>query len=117
LSSCRKWLDVKPEGVQLEEEIRMNPFDEREMFMLRNNNCHFDAVVLNDLYELAKVNESSAVEYGNYVWEGGIPFTKAVWHKCDKESARWHRAKDLKHQKKRMRKEVAYLYPRTMFSM
>jgi hypothetical protein len=84
------------EGVALEEEIRMNPFDEREMFMLRNANCHFDAVLLNDLYELAKVNESSAVEYGNYVWEGGIPFTKAIWHKCDKESARWHRAKDFK---------------------
>ncbi len=96
---AKKYLEEKRkqlEGVQLEEEIRMNPFDEREMFMLRNNNCHFDAVVLNDLYELAKVNESSAVEYGNYVWEGGIPFTKAVWHKCDKESARWHRAKDFK---------------------
>lgn len=96
---AKKYLEEKRkqlEGVQLEEEIRMNPFDEREMFMLRNNNCHFDAVVLNDLYELAKVNESSAVEYGNYVWENGIPFTKAIWHKCDKESARWHRAKDFK---------------------
>jgi len=96
---AKKYLEEKRkqlEGVQLEEEIRMNPFDEREMFMLRNNNCHFDAVVLNDLYELAKVGESSAVEYGNYVWEGGIPFTKAIWHKCDKESARWHRAKDFK---------------------
>lgn len=96
---AKRYLEEKRkqlEGVQLEEEIRMNPFDEREMFMLRNNNCHFDAVVLNDLYELAKVNESSAVEYGNYVWEGGIPFTKAIWHKCDKESARWHRAKDFK---------------------
>jgi hypothetical protein len=96
---AKKYLEQKRkqlEGVQLEEEIRMNPFDEREMFMLRNNNCHFDAVVLNDLYELAKVNESSAVEYGNYVWEGGIPYTKAIWHKCDKESARWHRAKDFK---------------------
>lgn len=83
-------------GTLLEEEIRMNPFDEREMFMLRNANCHFDAVLLNDLYETAKANETEVVEYGNFVWENGVPFTKAIWHTCDKENARWHKAKGFK---------------------
>lgn len=84
------------EGTALEEEIRMTPFDEREMFMLRNNNCHFDAVLLNDLYELAKVNEKEVVESGNWVWENGIPFTKAIWETCNKENARWQRPKKFK---------------------
>ena len=53
------------EGTELEEEIRMNPTTEKEMFMLRNNNCHFDAVLLNDLYEIAKINEKEVLAYGN----------------------------------------------------
>jgi len=92
LLNKRKQLD----GSALEEEIRMNPFDEREMFMLRNNNCHFDAVLLNDLYDLAKVNESSVIEYGNYVWKDGIEFTESIWEPCSKEHARWHRPRKFK---------------------
>ena len=84
------------EGVQLEEEIRMNPFDEREMFMLRNNNCHFDAVLLNDLYEISKINEKEVLEYGNWVWKDGKPFTEAEWHPTTKENARWTIAKNFK---------------------
>lgn len=76
-------------GVALEEEIRMNPFDEREMFMLRNNNCHFDAVLLNDLYDRASEMESENIEYGNFIWEDGKPFTKSIWVKAPKENARW----------------------------
>ena len=84
------------EGVALEEEIRMNPFDEREMFMLRNANCHFDAVLLNDLYEIAKINEKEVLEYGNWTWKDGVPFTEAVWETTSKEAARWTRAKNFK---------------------
>jgi len=84
------------EGVALEEEIRMTPFDEREMFMLRNANCHFDAILLNDLYEAAKVSEPEVVEYGNWTWENGKPYTKAVWEKTSNEAARWSRAKNFK---------------------
>lgn len=84
------------EGTQLEEEIRMNPFDEKEMFMLRNNNCHFDAVLLNELYDLAKTNEKLVVEYGNYSWEDGIPFTRSIWNECDKQNARWARPRNFK---------------------
>jgi hypothetical protein len=96
---AREYLLTKRQNLQgsvLEEEIRMNPFDEREMFMLRNNNCHFDAVLLNELYDLAKANESKVVEYGNYSWENGIPFTKAIWTECPKEHARWHRPRGFK---------------------
>lgn len=84
------------EGTSLEEEIRMNPMDEREMFMLRNSNCHFDAVLLNDLYEIAKMNEKEVIEYGNWTWKDGIPFTEAIWEPTSKEYARWHRAKNFK---------------------
>jgi len=84
------------EGVALEEEIRMNPFNEKEMFMLRNTNCHFDAVLLSELYDLAKVNEKEVVEYGNWTWKDGVPFSEAVWEECSKEFARWHRPKGFK---------------------
>lgn len=84
------------EGAALEEEIRMNPFDEREMFMMRNGNCHFDAVLLNELYEIAKANEKEVIEYGNFTWKDGIPFTSVVWEKCSKEHARWRKPKNFK---------------------
>lgn len=84
------------EGVALEEEIRMSPMDEREMFMLRNNNCHFDAVLLNDLYDTAVTMESENIEYGNFVWEDGKPFTKAIWTKVPKENARWAKPTNFK---------------------
>lgn len=89
---AKKYLLKKREdltGASLEEEIRMNPFDEREMFMLRNNNCHFDAVLLNDLYDRASEMESENIEYGNFIWEDGKPFTKSIWVKAPKENARW----------------------------
>lgn len=86
------------EGVALEEEIRMSPMDEREMFMLRNNNCHFDAVLLNDLYDRASELESENLEYGNFIWEDGKPFTKSIWVKAPKENARWVKPSKYKFQ-------------------
>lgn len=84
------------EGELLEEEIRQNPFDEREMFMAKNANCHFDAVLLMELYERAKVIEKDVLEYGNYTWKDGIPFTESIWNPCAKENARWTRPKGFK---------------------
>ena len=80
---------VDIEGDELEEEIRQNPFDEKEMFMAKNSNCHFDAVLLSELYERAKVLEKDILEYGNWTWKDGNPFTEAVWQPCTKENARW----------------------------
>ena len=93
---AKKYLLKRREGLEgdlLEEEIRQNPFDEREMFMARNANCHFDAVLLLELYDRAKVMESEVLEYGNRVWENGVPFTKSIWMPCSKENARWVRPK------------------------
>lgn len=84
------------EGKSLEEEIRMNPMNEKEMFMLRNSNCHFDAILLDELHGLAKMNEKEVVEYGNWIWKDGIPFTEAIWEATSKEHARWSRAKNFK---------------------
>lgn len=81
------------EGDLLEEEIRQNPFDEREMFMAKNSNCHFDAVLLLDLYDKAKSMEKEVLEYGNWTWKDGNPFTEAVWEPCSKEHSRWARPK------------------------
>ncbi len=79
------------DGTALEEEIRMNPFDEREMFMARNSNCHFDAVLLLDLYDKAKAVEKQVIEYGNWIWKDGKQFSEAVWQRTSKDHARWRR--------------------------
>jgi hypothetical protein len=91
---AKKYLEsrrVGLESVALEEEIRMNPFDEREMFMARNANCHFDAVLLLELYDKAKSFEKQIIEYGNWVWKDGIPFSEAVWERTSPDHARWRR--------------------------
>ena len=44
------------EGVALEEEIRMNPFDEKEMFQLSNNKCLYDQIALTEQYEWLNYN-------------------------------------------------------------
>lgn len=74
-------------------EMRKDPLDEREAFMILNNNCHFDPMLLNELYQTAKVNEKDVIEYGNYYWKDGVPFSESLWMPCDKSTARWHRAK------------------------
>jgi len=79
------------EGALLEEEIRMNPFDEKEMFLSKNGNCHFDAFLLGELYDRAKAQENRAIEWGNWTWKDGMPFTEAVWEPCHKDYARWRR--------------------------
>jgi hypothetical protein len=84
------------EGIYLEEEIRMNPFDEREMFMSKNAGCHFNQVLLNDLFDRAKVMEKETIEYGNFMWEEGVPYTRSIWFPCDKQYARWHKPKGFK---------------------
>jgi hypothetical protein len=52
--------------------------------------------LLNDLYEIAKINEKEVLEYGNWTWKDGVPFTEAVWETTSKEAARWTRAKNFK---------------------
>ncbi len=84
------------EGTDRQEEIRMNPFDEREMFLTSSANCHFDAVLLEELYDRAKGMEKEVLEYGNFIWQDNKPFTKAVWEVCDKSNARWVKPKDFK---------------------
>lgn len=83
-------------GSSLEEEIRQNPFDEREMFMAKNSNCHFDAVLLLELYDRAKSMETEILEWGNWVWKDGVPFTEAVWETTSREHGRWSKPKLFK---------------------
>lgn len=77
-------------------EMRKDPLSEREAFMVLNNNCHFDPFVLNEMYQNAKPVEKETIEYGNYYWKDGKPFTEALWEPCSKDMARWHRAKHFK---------------------
>lgn len=76
-------------------EMRKDPLSEREAFMVLNNNCHFDAMLLNEMYQNAKLMEREVVEYGNYYWKDGKPFTESLWQRCDKENARWSRPKNF----------------------
>lgn len=54
LLSKRKLL----EGAALEEEIRMNPFDEEEMFMYAGNGCEFNAANINAAIKAEEDNPS-----------------------------------------------------------
>lgn len=76
-------------------EMRKDPLSEREAFMVLNNNCHFDAMLLNEMYQTAKVAEKEVIEYGNYYWKDGKQFTESLWMTCGKENARWHRPKNF----------------------
>jgi hypothetical protein len=58
------------EGVQLEEEIRMNPFDEREMFMSSLQGGIYNSFKLNEQLDWLSFN-TNCVERGNLVWENG----------------------------------------------
>ena len=57
------------EGVQLEEEIRMNPFDEKEMFQTANVGCLYDQFKLNN--QLDWLTYNNVIEKGNLIWENG----------------------------------------------
>jgi len=84
------------EGSLLEEEIRMNPFDENEMFKSAIGGGHFDNIFLGELYTSASVMEKEVLEYGIFSWENNEPFTKAIWHTTSKEAGRWVKPKDFK---------------------
>ena len=66
------------EGAQLEEEIRMNPFDEKEMFQLANVGCLYSQILLNEQLDWLTYN-TDLVERGNLVWEDGHRYYKEKW--------------------------------------
>jgi len=65
------------EGTALEEEIRMNPFDEREMFMSSLVGCLYNSFKINEQRDWLTYNEN-LVERGNLVWENGDEFYKEI---------------------------------------
>ena len=67
------------EGVALEEEIRMNPFDEKEMFASALQHCLYNQIKLNAQLDWLTYN-SEIVERGNLVWEDGNEYYKVVEH-------------------------------------
>lgn len=77
-------------------EMRKDPLSEREAFMVLNSQCHFDIMMLNEFYDTASSMQDSVLEYGNFIWQDGKPFTKAIWEKCNKENARWIKPKGFK---------------------
>jgi hypothetical protein len=73
------------EGKDLEEEIRMNPFDEREMFMSSLMGCLYNSFKLNEQLDWLSYNEG-LTERGNLVWEDGHKYYKeTVFPNGDKE--------------------------------
>jgi len=67
------------EGTLLEEEIRMNPFDEREMFMSSIQGSVYNTFKLNEQIDWLNFNQNS-IERGNLVWENGDEYYKEVIH-------------------------------------
>lgn len=68
---------VDLEGTLLEEEIRMNPFDEKEMFMSSLQGSIFNSFKLNEQLDWLNYNKN-CVERGNLVWENGDDYYKEV---------------------------------------
>lgn len=58
------------EGTELEEEIRMNPFDEKEMFSSALMGCLYNSFKINQQLDWLSYNKG-LVERGNLVWENG----------------------------------------------
>ena len=67
------------EGTLLEEEIRMNPFDEKEMFMSAQQGSIYNSFKLNEQIDWLNFNKD-CVERGNLVWENGDEYYKEVVH-------------------------------------
>lgn len=65
------------EGVLLEEEIRMNPFNEKEMFMSALQGSIYNSFKLNEQIDWLNFNKN-CVERGNLVWENGDEFYKEI---------------------------------------
>jgi hypothetical protein len=67
------------EGMQLEEEIRMNPFSEKEVFMSAAEGGIFNRFKLNEQLDWLNFNKD-CVERGNLVWENNDEYYKEVVH-------------------------------------
>jgi hypothetical protein len=65
------------EGILLEEEIRMNPFDEKEMFMSSVQGAVFNSFKLNEQLDWLNFNKNY-IERGNLVWENGDEYYKEI---------------------------------------
>jgi hypothetical protein len=71
---ARDYLSQKRHGLTgnlLEEEIRMNPFSEKEMFMSSGTSSLYNSVKLNEQLDFLSYNELT--ERGNLIWEDGNP--------------------------------------------
>lgn len=64
------------EGMELEEEIRMNPFDEREMFLSANTQGTYAGHAFAMREQLEWLDYHQMTEYGDLIWENGYPYYK-----------------------------------------
>jgi len=67
------------ENMLLEEEIRMNPFDEKEMFMSAQQGSIYNSFKINEQLDWLNFNKD-CVERGNLVWENNDEYYKEVVH-------------------------------------
>jgi len=66
------------EGTLLEEEIRMNPFDEKEMFQSAATSSLYNSFKINQQLDFLSYNELT--ERGNLIWEDGHQFYKEEYN-------------------------------------
>lgn len=60
---------IQLEGAMLEEEIRMNPFTEKEVFMSAETSSLYNSAKINQQLDFLSYNELT--ERGNLIWENG----------------------------------------------
>lgn len=67
------------EGVDLEEEIRMNPFDEKEMFIFAGTSAVYNTAKLKEQLDWLSYN-TDLVERGDLIWENGDMYYREIKH-------------------------------------
>lgn len=74
--------------------VRKNPREEREMFIVKSEHCHFDAYGLTQRYEAIMNLDVKPYRIGNFDWVNGIRHGKIEWIPCFHPESEYEADKD-----------------------
>lgn len=90
--------------------VQRNPYNINEAFMVSGTKCIYNAKVLQERQVALSNPDFNGVERGDFVWENGIPDTKAIWVPND-VNGKWFvswRFKNEKEEANRVKVEEDY---------
>lgn len=74
--------------------IRKFPRTEAEMFIVRSDNCHFDAYSITQRLEAIKHMEIKPYRFGNFEWKDGVRHTEVIWMPCGHPESEYEEDRD-----------------------